>query len=276
MSARRILYLSNHQMSVFSWQGSSVHGEGNFDPSAQGIAAFAEYVAANPKCIYTLLVNFPEEGFQLESIPFLQGTDRDAVITRKLSQLFYTTPYTAAVSLGHEKTRRKDEKLLLTALTAADALSPWISTLREARAALAGVYSLPFLGEALLKKLKITDERCILLTLQDQSIRETYFERGRLHFSRLTPLINTARGPIVEEPALVAALRSGQVGGAALDVFEVEPLPKDSPLLKMDNVMLAPHNSNSSPTAWERIHWNTIRNLLNGLGIDAKGLRDDS
>ncbi len=88
-------------------------------------------------------------------------------------------------------------------------------------------------------------------------------------------LINTARGPIVEETALVAALSSGQVGGAALDVFEFEPLPKDSPLLKMDNVMLAPHNSNSSPTAWERIHWNTIRNLLEGLGIDAKGLRDD-
>jgi D-3-phosphoglycerate dehydrogenase len=80
-------------------------------------------------------------------------------------------------------------------------------------------------------------------------------------------LINTARGPIVEEPALVAALSSGQVGGAALDVFEFEPLPKDSPLLKMDNVMLAPHNSNSSPTAWERIHWNTIKNLVEGLGI---------
>jgi D-3-phosphoglycerate dehydrogenase / 2-oxoglutarate reductase len=88
-------------------------------------------------------------------------------------------------------------------------------------------------------------------------------------------LINTARGPIVDENALVAALRSGQVGGAALDVFEFEPLPLDSPLLKMDNVMLAPHNSNSSPTAWERIHWNTIRNLLEGLRIDSKGLMDD-
>jgi len=83
-------------------------------------------------------------------------------------------------------------------------------------------------------------------------------------------LINTARGPIVDENALVAALSSGQIGGAALDVFEYEPLPKDSPLLKMDNVMLAPHNSNSSPTAWERIHWNTIKNLVEGLGLKYK------
>jgi D-3-phosphoglycerate dehydrogenase / 2-oxoglutarate reductase len=86
-------------------------------------------------------------------------------------------------------------------------------------------------------------------------------------------LINTARGPIVEEKALVEALSNGVVGGAALDVFEHEPLPADSPLLKMDNVMLAPHNSNSSPAAWERVHWNTIRNLLNGLGLDASGLK---
>lgn len=80
-------------------------------------------------------------------------------------------------------------------------------------------------------------------------------------------LINTARGPIVKEADLVAALQAGKLGGAALDVFEIEPLPHDSPLLKMDNVLLAPHNSNSSPAAWERVHWNTIRNLLDGLAI---------
>jgi D-3-phosphoglycerate dehydrogenase / 2-oxoglutarate reductase len=87
-------------------------------------------------------------------------------------------------------------------------------------------------------------------------------------------LINSARGPIVEEPALVSALQSKRIAGAALDVFEVEPLPLDSPLMKMDNVMLAPHNSNSSPAAWERVHWNTIKNLLDGLGIDSKNLGD--
>ncbi len=80
-------------------------------------------------------------------------------------------------------------------------------------------------------------------------------------------VINTARGPIVDETALIKALKSGHIAGAAMDVFEVEPLPEDSPLRAMENVMLAPHNSNSSPEAWEKVHWNTIRNLLVGLGI---------
>jgi len=81
-------------------------------------------------------------------------------------------------------------------------------------------------------------------------------------------LINSARGPIVAEEALIEALQAKRIAGAALDVFEHEPLPLDSPLLKMDNVLLAPHNSNSSPAAWEKVHWNTIKNLLDGLGLE--------
>ena len=78
-------------------------------------------------------------------------------------------------------------------------------------------------------------------------------------------VVNSARGPIIDERALIAALENGEIGGAALDVYEDEPLPLESPLRHMKNVMLAPHNSNSSPTAWERVHENTIRNLVDVL-----------
>ena len=84
-------------------------------------------------------------------------------------------------------------------------------------------------------------------------------------------LINTARGSVVVESDLVEALQTGRIAGAALDVFEDEPLPKESPLLQQDNVMLAPHNANSSPAAWRRVHANTVRNLLIGLGFDPPG-----
>jgi phosphoglycerate dehydrogenase-like enzyme len=87
-------------------------------------------------------------------------------------------------------------------------------------------------------------------------------------------LINTARGPVVDEAALVVALEQGTLGGAALDVFEAEPLPSSSPLLQMEHVMLAPHNANSSPAAWERVHWNTVRNLLQGLGLETTDFGD--
>jgi D-3-phosphoglycerate dehydrogenase len=75
---------------------------------------------------------------------------------------------------------------------------------------------------------------------------------------------------VVDEEALIEALQAGRIAGAGLDVYEDEPLPKDSPLRTMDDVLLAPHNANASPRAWERVHENTIRNLFQGLGLTWK------
>jgi len=96
----------------------------------------------------------------------------------------------------------------------------------------------------------------------------SYHLIGQRELASMKPtayLINTSRGPVVDEQALVKALQRGQIAGAALDVFENEPLPSDSPLCELDNCLLAPHNANSSPKAWRRVHENTIQNLLQGL-----------
>jgi D-3-phosphoglycerate dehydrogenase / 2-oxoglutarate reductase len=89
-------------------------------------------------------------------------------------------------------------------------------------------------------------------------------------FARMKPgavLINTARGPIVDERALVRALERRAIAGAALDVYEAEPLPEASPLYGMSQVLLAPHNANSSPRAWERVHLGTLNALFTALGV---------
>jgi len=78
-------------------------------------------------------------------------------------------------------------------------------------------------------------------------------------------LINTARGPVVDTDALVKALREGWIAGAALDVFEQEPLPPDHPLTKFDNVVLAPHIASATIEARQRMAELAARNLISVL-----------
>lgn len=95
-------------------------------------------------------------------------------------------------------------------------------------------------------------------------------------------LINAARGPIVDEAALIGALRSGHLAGAGLDVFEVEPLAVDSPLRGIDNVVLAPHRGGATFEAEARlieVVGDNLRrvldglpplNIVNGVGVPAR------
>jgi glyoxylate reductase len=78
-------------------------------------------------------------------------------------------------------------------------------------------------------------------------------------------LINTARGPIVDPEALYEALKENRIFGAGLDVTDPEPLPLDSPLLTLDNIVVVPHVASASTTSRQQMSWMAAQNLIAGL-----------
>jgi D-2-hydroxyacid dehydrogenase (NADP+) len=94
--------------------------------------------------------------------------------------------------------------------------------------------------------LAIADAVVLAIPLADET-RHLLDARRLARMKRGAWLVNVGRGALVEEPALIEALASGALGGAGLDVFEVEPLPAESPLWAIPNVIVTPHNAGDSP-----------------------------
>jgi hypothetical protein len=135
-----------------------------------------------------VLADTAEEGFQLEDLPYVQGADRAALLQRRLSQYYYNTPLSAAISLGRAKDGRRDEKLLFAALTRVETFAPWLETLREAEAILAGVYSVPLILAGCAPQLLGESGPVLFVSLTRGGVRQTFFDQGKLHFSRLSQL----------------------------------------------------------------------------------------
>jgi phosphoglycerate dehydrogenase-like enzyme len=106
------------------------------------------------------------------------------------------------------------------------------------------------------------------LVLATPHTNETEALIGERELGLLPPgavFINIARGAVVNEPALIAALQSGHLRGAALDVFAVEPLPPDNPLWDMPNVIICPHSASTAISENHKIVQIFIDNLRSYL-----------
>lgn len=142
----------------------------------------------------------------------------------------------------------------------------------------------PFVGQAVADPFGVTMVSLDELLAESDIVsvhaplgKQTFHLLGEREFSMMKPnayVVNTSRGPVIDESALVAALMSGRIAGAGLDVFEREPLSSDSPLLSMNNVILTPHTggiSDSSAIATKR---RTMRNIANALTGEWPDTRD--
>jgi len=132
----------------------------------------------------------------------------------------------------------------------------WGPTLTDERAARSGASFMP-----LEEVLKAADVVSIHLALSEQS--RNLLSEARLRLMKKSAyLVNTARGAIIDETALVKILRENAIAGAALDVFVDEPLPKNHPLLELENVVLTPHLGWPTDSGFEGFANNAVANIL--------------
>ncbi len=205
MSQRRVLFLDNSLLSVFKVGGGKVQPEGTFLADEAGMLALRDYLGKHRSSLFMLLADVAEEGFQLEDIPYCSGKDRAAIVKRKLGQYFYGTWFTLALTQGRLKTGRRDERLLMMALTHPQHFEPVLAILREGKVILSGIYSLPQITPLLLPKM--ASQQQLLLTQTHGGLRQTFFVDQKLRFSRLTPLATGS----AEESAIATLLEAGKM-----------------------------------------------------------------
>jgi phosphoglycerate dehydrogenase-like enzyme len=109
-----------------------------------------------------------------------------------------------------------------------------------------------------------SDYVSVSLSLNDTT-RGMIGERELSFMRRTAILVNTSRGAVIDESALAAALEEKRIAGAGLDVFEIEPLPKDSPLLGFDNVVLLPHAASATVETRDRMAILAAQNIVDVL-----------
>ena len=140
MAEQRLLYFSATRAVLYRWAHGRLAVESSFANNEEGAQAFAAHFRAARRPLLRSR-RHRRGGFPPGDVPFVRGADRRTLVGRKLAQRYRDTSLSLALSLGFEKTQRRDERLLLSSFTNNAQFQPWLNVLREKEAAVAGVYS---------------------------------------------------------------------------------------------------------------------------------------
>ncbi|MCA1851915.1 MAG: hypothetical protein LC647_05855, partial [Beggiatoa sp.] len=146
-----------------------------------------------------------EEEYRHETIPHLYGPDRRAVLERKLAWFFRGTPYTHVLPEGRETEGRRDDKVLLSAITNPELVQPWIRLCVQQKVPIAGIYSLAIVSTALLDRINVKSPNVLWVSMQTHSgLRQSYFREGLIKISRLAKMPRLGTAPFA--PYILAEL----------------------------------------------------------------------
>lgn len=260
MSAKRLLYFTGTQVTAFEWNGGILDLRETFPNSEEGLPAFSQYVSTAPKALYLLLVDIVEEDFHQETIPYVRGGDRRALLNRKLAQRYRDTSLALTLSLGYESGPRKEENILFASFTNTQQFQPWLSALVSQEARVMGVFSVPLLAPLLGKRLGLQQKRFLLITREPSGIRQSFVDNGQIRFSRLGQI----DGDNMSNRARALAMETGRLHQY---LTNMRMLPRDAGPL--DVIVIAPDEAieefNRACVSNAQLSYNVL-----GLGASCK------
>ncbi|MGZ5662452.1 MAG: hypothetical protein ACXWG6_13885 [Usitatibacter sp.] len=186
---KHFLYLTNTRLvSLVAGRGRIV-ARREFAVAGAGANAFERYLAGMTDVPTHIFTDLAEEDFRLDTIPHVGPRDREAVLTRKLAQIFRNTPYRHALLQGREAEGRRDDRVLYTAVTNPEVLRPWLEIIDRLKVPLAGIYSSAVFSSRVLDELDLLFPHTLLVTFTPgDAMRQTFFRDREIKFSRLTPI----------------------------------------------------------------------------------------
>jgi hypothetical protein len=181
-----MLFLSANRLHAQHMEGSQIVLQQDFTDTPDGRENFASFLQ-KVYCPTYLLTDLIEEDFRHEIVPHLTGGSRTALIKRKFDQFYRGTTFHQATLLQRQKTGRRDDSFLFSALTNPSLITPWLNILLSQQTPLAGIYSVPQISAPLVKN--HPSNYLLLISWERFSgLRQTYFSEHHLQISRLTPV----------------------------------------------------------------------------------------
>lgn len=181
-----LLFLSAHHLHAQQMVDGKIVTQHEFNNSQEGREDFAAFLQSVRHPVY-LLADLIEEDFRQETVPHLTGRSRSALLQRKFEQFYRGTPFHQAALLQRQKTGRRDDDMLFSALTNPALITPWLAIMRAQQTPLAGIYSIPQISAPLVKD-HPSNHLLLISWEKSAGLRQTYFSEHRLQISRLTPV----------------------------------------------------------------------------------------
>ncbi len=185
-SRRKALFVSSDKLAVYHWVNNNLGSSYLFDFSQQGFDFFRRYLTEVDNDPVHVLLDTSAEEYRMETIPHTFGADRRALISRKQDRVFRGTPYLYADVQSREESGRRDDNIVISAITSPDVIRTWLEIMEEHKVPVAGVISVPWLLQENKNIVPEMSNNSLVLSLQSISgLRQSFFRDKSLKFSRM-------------------------------------------------------------------------------------------